>query len=910
MFRKLRATGLPHPIAIFALAVVFGLLAFAGIELTRDDGRIAAVWLPNAILVAVLLRGRGRGTLAFLPFTFAVNLAVNIIEGDGAAVAAGLAFANAFEVLLVWWGMLRAGIPRPDMSEIRHLAVYCVIAGIGAPLASALAAVVVLQPGTVASALTLIRTWSIADSLGLLLLTPTLLILSDAWRSRRRPTAKDLPDWLFLFLVGTAITVAVFAQTRYPFLFMVPPVVVLHAFRQGSLGTAISILKIAAIATTATAWGYGPIHLAKGQFSEQIVVLQLFLVTAFVTGLPIAAMLHSRDRIADGLAESERRFRQIAEAAPIAIFCADAAGKINFVNSTWSRMLGRPAKDLMGDGWVASLRDLSPFTDDPAWQGFEQPGDLRRRVLHFESADGSDLWLETVNSAEFDSKGRIVGFVGAGTDITEQRAALEKAKQAAQAKAAFLANMSHEIRTPMNGVIGFTDLLLAADLPAEQRHHVELIAESGKAMLRLLNDILDMSKIDSGQMQISPEPMDLRHKLAGAIALLKPIAQAKGLGLTLDVADGLPTWIDADQHRLRQIVLNLVGNAVKFTERGKVTVAAQIHDTLGEPTMVIVVEDTGIGIAPDHLATIFDQFTQGDSSTARKFGGTGLGLAISAKLVKMMGGEIDVTSEVGRGTRFTVRLPLVPIVEPAILESAAPEPCDRPPPQARSLKVLVAEDHDINQILIRALAEQAGMAADIANDGAEAIDMVAAAHAESAPYDLVLMDMQMPRIDGLEATRRIRALGFGSEQLPIVALTANAYPDDVAACLDAGMQGHLAKPVTLEDLLRTSAQLVARPAPVRARDSAPAVSLEDRYRERKQAAFDALADAASAGRLSQHERDDLVDQLHKLAGTAGYFKEAALGREARALENDLRNSGLSEASQLVNERMPRLQRAA
>ena len=451
--------------------------------------------------------------------------------------------------------------------------------------------------------------------------------------------------------------------------------------------------------------------------------------------------------------------------------------------------------------------------------------------------------------------------------------------------------MSHEIRTPMNGVIGFTELALAGELASDQRQNLEMIAESGRAMLRLLNDLLDLAKIDSGQMAISTEPTDIRHKLGGALRLMEPVVAQKALRLELEVAEEVPRWILSDPMRLRQIVLNLIGNALKFTEKGSVRVVVGL---CGEATLEIAVSDTGIGIPPAQIAHVFDKFTQADDTIARRFGGTGLGLPISAELATLMGGSLRAESTPGEGSTFILSIPCVPCEAPVTM--ASEEVPVGPTAIAIGARILVAEDNPINQRLTLAMLEKTGCVAELAEDGALAVQMIKQATAEHRPYDLVLMDLQMPNLDGLAATRQIRAAGFDSEALPIIALTANAFAEDIEASRQAGMQGHLAKPLRMRDLaavLQKWAVMSDPPAEDYERVTDP--KLLQMFADRKSAALDAIETALQSSELQGETLVQISALLHQIAGVAAYFGEAELGEATSLAENQLASSSNAAA---------------
>lgn len=371
----------------------------------------------------------------------------------------------------------------------------------------------------------------------------------------------------------------------------------------------------------------------------------------------------------------------------------------------------------------------------------------------------------------------------------ELRAAQTAALAASQAKSEFLASMSHEIRTPLNAIIGMTDLTLETSLGETQREYLTLVKTSADHLLEVVNDILDFSRIQAGRMELERVSFDLHHLVEDAVKMIQVQAEKKGLQLTVHFDRVLMPRLRGDPVRLRQILINLLANAVKFTRKGGVTLEVECSTRSGEPTRFRVI-DTGIGIPTDKLKTIFDEFSQADSSISRRFGGTGLGLAISRRLIKMMNGELEVRSVVGKGSVFEFWLPLEDAGD-----LTGPGVFSEPTVENRKLNVLVAEDNAVNQLLIRKLLEKRHHTVTIASDGRQAIDMWA-----QGQYDLIFMDMSMPEVDGLEAARQIR----NQEQIdqrsrtPIIALTANAFIEDREKCFAAGMDGYLSKPIRPE----------------------------------------------------------------------------------------------------------------
>lgn len=442
-----------------------------------------------------------------------------------------------------------------------------------------------------------------------------------------------------------------------------------------------------------------------------------------------------------------------------------------------------------------------------------------------------------------DERGVASGYVLMLRDISERvqaeaaleasqkrlRQALTEASAANQAKSTFLATMSHEIRTPVHGVIGMTDLLLGTELSSEQREYAGMIHDSAQGLMTLLNDVLDLSKIEAGRLDLEIIPLDLVSLVNSTLAVLYPLAREKSVGLRADLQPDLPTLVRGDPYRLRQVLLNLVGNALKFTKEGEVVVVVRWQD--GHASFEV--HDTGIGMDETMRKRLFQPFVQGDGSITRRYGGTGLGLAISRQLVERMGGSIQVESSVGQGSVFSFSI-LLPRIRharrqqsdqdandgpgddaPALIEEPTPHNQSAPslvpvePPQARvpnMVTILIAEDNLVNQRLALRQIKKLGYDAEVVSNGVEAVDALA-----KRRYDLILMDMQMPEMDGLTAAISIRAAekAAGSTPIPIVAMTANAMPDDRAACLAAGMNDYLTKPVKIDTLRGVLEQWIA-----------------------------------------------------------------------------------------------------
>lgn len=1263
--------GLP---TFLLFASIYGVICFTEDWLTLDNGRLPAFSVAPALVIGSLLGQRRPCQSKAIALCLVANCLANLVIGDPAPLAAGLALANTAEIALATIILEKYAVRRPALETLSQFTRMALV-GVAVPLASGVIAAAVLVGLNDADFILAWGHWLSAHCLSIPIFASVVILVRSAFASRagiERLTPRTSAEIALAAIVSLPI---MFTEGGYVLLLLAAPVVVFAAFRTGKLGTAVIVAIFACAASLAAILGMGPLALNGDDIAEQVIALQIFLASCLVIGLPVAVVLANRagvraelkenrdfvasilDGIGDlvfkvdgewrftylnrrwseltgfpersllgetpfkrlidpyrtdlrehkasieagapsedrpiveiataqgtklkiavrleaifddegnftgaigtgtdvtdslarshALAESEARFRKLAEAAPVGIFQADPDGELTYVNSVWLDRFGLDRDAMLGDGWKGALATGEEYEDDPAFTGFENPGDVRRRIIRFKDGNGQDLWCETVNSAEFDEDGNITGFVGVLHDITEQRLATErliasekrfealaqmapagifrtsiegectfvnqswkdlsgladgewegngwieavhpldkprvaklwqqhvaqaeggsdefrwlrpdgstvwvhvvfgpehndsgylngfigvvtdvteqkqvqdqlaeregqlalladnatdavlrldldgvcsyaspsarhvfgiapsslvgtrpmmdyleedhervtrkfdrlarghedrlrlafrtrasaqsatthwleascglvrdpntgtpieiiaslrniddtkrledelmtakeKAEAAAEAKSAFLANMSHEIRTPMNGVIGFTELALAGELAEDQRRHLEMIADSGRAMLRLLNDLLDFAKIEAGQMTVASEATDLRHQLRGAIRIMEPVARQKGLSLTLELESSVPAWIRSDAMRLRQILLNLVGNALKFTEQGRVEVRVSVDQSRHKIEIAVI--DTGIGIPPEQIERVFEKFTQADSSVARRYGGTGLGLPICNQLAALLGGSLKAESEAGQGSKFTLTLPLSLADEPPSQTSSEAE--EHLVMATPSLNILVAEDNPINQQLTLAMLEKARHSAVLAEDGEEAVKLIRQKHGTPEAFDLVLMDVQMPRLDGLQATRKVRAAGLTAQTLPIIALTANAYQEDIDACREAGMQAHLAKPLRYRELVATLDKWSGTAGVNEAEEleEEPSAQLVRLFAERKKHALELIDEVIRHGGLEGASTQQLASALHQIAGVAAYFGDPSLGEESRKLEKDL-----------------------
>ena len=1028
-----RFLGASWAVKLVGLALLAFAVAYCSIWFTKASGRTAAIWPLNAIFLVMLLRSPRTAWPGLLGALFLGNMAANVWSSDPIVRAAMFACANLMEVLIVGVAMTRRG-------SVRLLRRASIIRFAKASLIGCAASTLIAATTLAASGMDLplreAAIWFAADILGLLLFTPVVWIMACG-AGARSLTGEDLQMAPELGLLVVA-TLAVFLQSHYPLLFLVPPALVLLAIRRGLAGATAGIVLITVLGLGFTLVGHGPTNLINGDLQVRILVLQVFLAANALMGLAVGASSAERRRLIGRLkaakariGERSERERLLIEQARLAermgqvgywtlkpssgevfwspevyqihgvtpdnfhpalgdalAFYSDddramiaaeierclalktgwqfeadlrkatgesirvrsmAECRINgsgdvemifgvfkdithdhqmlervkeqqelyqlladnssdviarygtdsiftYLSPSIETVLGYKPEDLVGrstatvihpddlemvlETWRSGLKSVAPFS-------------VEYRAVH---RDGTIMWLEARPTISRDETGAIVGFIDTVRDVTERHErelalanATAIAEAATQAKADFLSTMSHEIRTPLNGVLGFADLLARSDISPEQRRYVSRIDIAGKALLHVVNDVLDFSKIEAGMMTVELSPYDPIEILEGVVELVKAAHPGSDVVMTSNATSFVAKAYSGDEGRVRQILLNVIGNAAKFTQEGSIRTEVSID----KDRLRFTVSDTGPGIAPDRLDNIFEGFSQADQSISRKFGGTGLGLSISRSLARLMEGDITVTSALGQGTTVTLDLPAVPT---APIAEAMPVSISMS--DVSGLRVMVVDDIEMNRELLEIGLGEAGHSVSSFESGEAAIEALS----KGAIYDVILMDVQMPGMDGLSATRIIRRLPGAPAEVPIIGLTANVLPEQAAACQAAGMDDHFGKPVSMGHLLAFMERLGSRRLSAEPQSNGadtydnPALeALKRRYAEHLAGVPDELehllqnADLAMCGNA-------VAALAHSIAGTSGSFGFSAVSDAAFQLEAAGRRAGTLEAT--------------
>ncbi|HEY2661608.1 MAG TPA: ATP-binding protein [Caulobacteraceae bacterium] len=503
------------------------------------------------------------------------------------------------------------------------------------------------------------------------------------------------------------------------------------------------------------------------------------------------------------LRESEARYRMLTDRATDIIVRYNTQGVIEFASPSVREMgyepealIGRNLAELTHPADQSRTRELQNEVGTGRTLAAHERDEIRAR-----RADGEWIWLQGNPAPIFDGAGQVIGAVTVLRDVTARRQVedalrhkQQEAEAAVMAKSDFLANMTHELRTPLNAIIGFSGLLRqSSDLTALDSRKVDLIMNASQALLGVVNDVLDFSKLEAGAIELDHHPFDPKEIAESTVALLAGQAATRGLSLSVE-SQGLEGPLLGDGARLRQVLLNFLSNAIKFTLRGEIRVNITQAAESDRRRLRMEVRDGGIGVPQDQIEAIFGRFTQADASVSRQYGGTGLGLAICKRIIEALDGEIGASSTLGEGSTFWFEVLLPVAGAPAHEATSGGEPIYLD----QALRLLVVDDNAVNRELISALLVPFDLMVETAEDGVEAVEAVSREH-----FDLILMDVQMPNMDGLTATRRIRAdaAANGARRVPIIAMTANVLPEQVARCLEAGMDDHLGKPINPHSLL-------------------------------------------------------------------------------------------------------------
>jgi len=853
------------------------VLCFAvGYAFVLETG-ISVVWPPSGFVLAVLLRFGMRGIIPIWIGAAAANLIWGGTSPLASVLMPGLTVA---EPLI---GILLLRLVGFDNS-LRRLRDIAALVAVGAPISTllnAFAGIYLLSALGVTNWTdywyNVLVFWG-GNAGGVITIAPGVLILTN--RSEQGITTQN---WIEAGL----LTLLAFAALQLPVVwpnashggaaaFIVFPIVAWVTLRAPRRVSMAVVLCISAVAL-ATAKLSSERFLGAHDVLSELISLHSFIACLTLTCLLLAALNMDKAQIEARLREREQFLSLAILGSNDGIWDWRPNEHRLWLSPRWKEQLGYTEAELPDSlsTWSALVHREDRDRVAQRFSDFlEDRSDSFEMVQRFRHKLGHDVHILTRGIKMKDDEGRVTRVVGAHTDVTELLNAQEELRhQAASlavlardleeqrrtadaantAKSQFLATMSHEIRTPMNGIIGMLSLMLDSKLNPDQKRWASTALDSAENLLTIINDILDLSKLDAGKADTELLDFDVAGLIEGVTALLKVRANAKGIALRTDIDPNIPKWLKSDPTRLRQILFNLIGNAVKFTQRGDVVVRASAAAVRADGCELrIDVTDTGIGINRDQMASLFEPFRQGDSGTARRFGGTGLGLAIVRRLVKLLGGSVAVQSTLNAGSSFAVILPCTIAASP--LDRPVVIPRDQMSGMHHQASILIAEDNDINRELVIQMLARLGHEATTSGNGREALMA-----ARAKVFDLILMDIQMPEMDGISAAAAIRALPGAHGNAPIVAVTANAMVGDRERYLAAGFDDYLAKPLHLDQLQEVVARWTDSPFWQTDNGAEQPVPLDRQRAAQLKTAMSEPDFAALAGRLPK-EIDAQIDR--------------------------------------------------
>jgi PAS domain S-box-containing protein len=809
-----------------ALAAGYVAAAYIAYRWTLIPGGLAVFWLNNGLVAAALLLLSRRDGVAVALAGFAADGVFAHTLGHGSWLQSGIiAGCDLGEAWMAAVLIRRIGGAALDITRVRRLSAALVRAVLPATLAAGTLGALLFH---VIYGEPLGRTWvswALGDALGMSIGLPAALVVAR-FRRFDRPGTLGPTRSILLTLALCALATVPFGVEGPPLAFIIFPLFLVAAFRLSPPYAAVALMLVATAAAVLTLTGHGPFGATHPDTDVVVRRLQIFLaclvLTLFVAQGALAERARSQARLltafsrmkrargkaeaaAARLIESESRFRRFAEQATDVISRTTPAGVLTYVSPSARAVYGYDPEFLVGRPWTFLMHpdDVLP-TREIMWRSAVPGGAAAPVRMEFRTLTqaGETRWIEVSAGLLRDPQTEeVVEIQTIARDVTERKgletelqARRAEAEAASVAKSQFLANMSHEIRTPLNGVIATADLLARSDLDPHASRLVGIIRSSGDSLNRLLSDILDLARIESGRVELEVAPFHLGDTVRSTADLCALRAQEKGLAVEVAIDPQVDRHFAGDEVRVRQILTNLISNAVKFTAEGRVSI--RVGPGSAEPTAAgvrIEVSDSGVGFDPAVKDRLFGRFQQADGSITRRFGGTGLGLPISRQLAEAMGGRLDCDSVPGAGARFWIEAPLQPVEAPQLEPRATPEA------DPFGGRVLVVDDHPTNRTVAELILRDFGFEVMVAEDGLAAVQAVAAHR-----FDLVLMDMQMPVMDGLTAVRRIRemeAAGTLAGSLPILMLTANALPEHTVQSEAAGADGHVSKPITARALM-------------------------------------------------------------------------------------------------------------